>query len=415
MKKYSDYKNSSVPWIGEIPTTWNLSQLRYVIECLDGKRVPVELSLRADMQGNIPYWGAGNIVDYVDKALFDEELVLLGEDGAPFFDHTRPVAFHITEPIWANNHIHVLRIKENADPKYIVYVLNAVDYKEYINGAILNKLTQSAMNRIKIPLPPLSVQKKISKHLDKKVAAINALLTQKESLVTLLQEKRTTTINNAVTRGIKTTAKMYESSVEWLGEVPENWRIVPAKALFAQSKEIRHETDAQLTASQKYGIISQDDYMERQNYKIVLADKGLENWKHVEPNDFIISMRSFQGGLEISYIPGCITWHYIVLKHKAGVEPEYFKWLFKSPRYIQALQRTANFIRDGQDLRFSNFVQVPLPLIPMEEQKEIAEYLNRETARIDSIIADVTEQIEKLKEYRQSIISEVVTGKVAVK
>ncbi len=414
MKKYSDYKNSSVPWIGEIPTTWNLSQLRYVIECLDGKRVPVELNLRADMQGNIPYWGAGNIVDYVDKALFDEELVLLGEDGAPFFDHTRPVAFHITEPIWANNHIHVLRIKENADPKYIVYVLNAVDYKEYINGAILNKLTQSAMNRIKIPLPPLSVQKKISKHLDKKVAAINALLTQKESLVTLLQEKRTTTINNAVTRGIKTTAKMYESSVEWLGEVPENWRIVPAKALFAQSKETRHETDVQLTASQKYGIISQEDYMEKQSYKIVLADKGLENWKHVEPNDFIISLRSFQGGLEISYIPGCITWHYIVLKPKAGVEPEYFKWLFKSPRYIQALQRTANFIRDGQDLRFSNFVQVSLPLIPMDEQKDIAEYLNKETARIDSIIADITEQIEKLKEYRQSVISEVVTGKVAV-
>ena len=207
---------------------------------------------------------------------------------------------------------------------------------------------------------------------------------------------------------------MYESSVEWLGEVPENWRIVPAKALFAQSKETRHETDVQLTASQKYGIISQEDYMEKQSYKIVLADKGLENWKHVEPNNFIISLRSFQGGLEISYIPGCITWHYIVLKPKAGVEPEYFKWLFKSPRYIQALQRTANFIRDGQDLRFSNFVQVPLPLIPMDEQKEIAEYLNKETARIDSIIADITEQIEKLKEYRQSVISEVVTGKVAV-
>lgn len=153
---------------------------------------------------------------------------------------------------------------------------------------------------------------------------------------------------------------------------------------------------------------------EKQSYKIVLADKGLKNWKHVEPNDFIISLRSFQGGLEISYIPGCITWHYIVLKPKAGVEPEYFKWLFKSPRYIQALQRTANFIRDGQDLRFSNFVQVPLPLIPMDEQKEIAEYLNKETARIDSIIADITEQIEKLKEYRQSVISEVVTGKVAV-
>lgn len=81
-------------------------------------------------------------------------------------------------------------------------------------------------------------------------------------------------------------------------------RVVPAKALFAQSKETRHETDVQLTASQKYGIISQEDYMERQNYKIVLADKGLENWKHVEPNDFIISLRSFQGGWRSAIFQG---------------------------------------------------------------------------------------------------------------
>lgn len=92
---------------------------------------------------------------------------------------------------------------------------------------------------------------------------------------------------------------------------------------------------------------------EKQSYKIVLADKGLENWKHVEPNDFIISLRSFQGGLEISYIPGCITWHYIVLKPKAGVEPEYFKWLFKSPRYIHKnrsfrLKRAALFLGEKE-------------------------------------------------------------------
>lgn len=266
----------------------------------------------------------------------------------------------------------------------------------------------------RIMIPPIDEQKKISNYLDQKVSQIDDLIQNKQELIDLLKEQRISVICSAVTKGIDSTAEMKDSGNEWLGYIPSHWRVVPAKALFAQSKETRHETDVQLTASQKYGIISQEDYMERQNYKIVLADKGLENWKHVEPNDFIISLRSFQGGLEISYIPGCITWHYIVLKPKAGVEPEYFKWLFKSPRYIQALQRTANFIRDGQDLRFSNFVQVPLPLIPMDEQKEIAEYLNKETARIDSIIADITEQIEKLKEYRQSVISEVVTGKVAV-
>ena len=145
-----------------------------------------------------------------------------------------------------------------------------------------------------------------------------------------------------------------------------------------------------------------------------MADKGLENWKHVELNDFIISLRSFQGGLEISYIPGCITWHYIVLKPKAGVEPEYFKWLFKSPRYIQALQRTANFIRDGQDLRFSNFVQVPLPLIPMDEQKEIAAYLDEKCAKIDAILEKINTEVERLKELKRSLINEVVTGQRAI-
>lgn len=414
MRRYSEYKDSGIAWIGRVPTSWDIFALRYTVECLDGKRIPVETTQRAEMQGDIPYWGAGNIVDYVDKALFDEELILLGEDGAPFFDHTRPVAFYVTEPIWANNHIHVLRAKANVDAEYIVHVLNAVDYKEYINGAILNKLTQSAMNRIKIPLPALEMQKRIAAYLNKRISSINKVINQKNELINLLQEKRTSIISAAIIKGINSTVEMRDSGIEWLGEIPVHWQVVPAKALFSQSKETRHDGDVQLTASQKYGIISQEDYMALQSTKIVLADKGLDDWKHVKPNDFIISLRSFQGGLEISYVPGCITWHYIVLKPKDGVEPEYFKWLFKSPRYIQALQRTANFIRDGQDLRFSNFVQVPLPLIPKDEQKEIAEYLNRETARIDSIIADVTEQIEKLKEYRQSVISEVVTGKVAV-
>ena len=291
----------------------------------------------------------------------------------------------------------VIRPKE-VDSRFLAYSLANHYFVETVSsrsvGVSYPAINASEMVDIKNVLPPNDVQKCIADYLDRKTAAVDIAISDKERLIQLLEEQRIAVICSAVTKGIDSTAKMKDSGIEWLGYIPAHWAVVPAKALFAQSKETRHKTDVQLTASQKYGIISQEDYMEKQSYKIVLADKGLENWKHVEPNDFIISLRSFQGGLEISYISGCITWHYIVLKPKAGVEPEYFKWLFKSPRYIQALQRTANFIRDGQDLRFSNFVQVPLPLIPMEEQKEIAEYLNRETARIDSIIADVTEQIE---------------------
>ena len=290
MKKYSDYKNSSVPWIGEIPTTWNLSQLRYVIECLDGKRVPVELSLRADMQGNIPYWGAGNIVDYVDKALFDEELVLLGEDGAPFFDHTRPVAFHITEPIWANNHIHVLRIKENADPKYIVYVLNAVDYKEYINGAILNKLTQSAMNRIKIPLPPLSVQRKVSECLDGCVNTISNLINEKQSLIERLQEASTSIVAETVTKGLDSNSATKDTGISWLGQVPAHWQVLTNHQLFAERNIKCAEQDAVLLSVTKYlGVILQSQ-AEELNLATVAPAETTEGYKVVRKGDLVYVM-----------------------------------------------------------------------------------------------------------------------------
>ena len=154
--------------------------------------------------------------------------------------------------------------------------------------------------------------------------------------------------------------------------------------------------------------------MERENTKIVLANKGLEDWKHVEPYDFVISLRSFQGGLEMSETTGCITWHYIVLKPCKLIVSKYFKWLFKSEIYIKALQRTCNFIRDGQDLRYSNFVQVPLFEPPLDEQQEIADYLDHTCSEIDALIAQKERFLVEMENYKKSLIYEYVTGKKEV-
>lgn len=425
MKKYQAYKDSGISWIGEIPVDWSIKKLKYYTtindEVLTESTAPnyefryVDIGSVTLQKGIEQYQG----FSFENAPSRARRIVRAGDViVSTVRTYLKAVAsIHDDKDVIVSTGFAVIRPKE-VDSRFLAYSLANHYFVEMVSsrstGVSYPAINASAMVNIKNILPPNDIQKCIADYLDRKTEAVDTAISDKEKLIRLLEEQRTSVICSAVTKGIDSTAEMKDSGNEWLGYIPSHWRVVPAKALFAQSKEIRHETDAQLTASQKYGIISQDDYMERQNYKIVLADKGLENWKHVEPNDFIISLRSFQGGLEISYIPGCITWHYIVLKPKAGVEPEYFKWLFKSPRYIQALQRTANFIRDGQDLRFSNFVQVPLPLIPMDEQKEIADYLNKKTARIDSIIADVTEQIKKQKEYRQSIISAVVTGKVAV-
>ena len=154
--------------------------------------------------------------------------------------------------------------------------------------------------------------------------------------------------------------------------------------------------------------------MERTGARIVFANQGLENWKHVEPDDYVISLRSFQGGLEMSTVTGCITWHYVVLKATRPIIPRFYKWLFKSDVYIAALQRTCNFIRDGQDLRYSNFSQVPLYVPPLDEQRQIADYLDDRCSRIDGIIAEKRTQISILDEYKKSLIFEYVTGKKEV-
>lgn len=127
-------------------------------------------------------------------------------------------------------------------------------------------------------------------------------------------------------------------------------------------------------------------------------------------------MRSFQGGLELSYLDGSISSAYVMLKPNLKfVNIEYFKYLFKTTRYIQSLQSTSNLIRDGQALRFNNFSQVKLILPSILEQKNIVTILDQETIRINTLIAKQQALIEKLKEYRASIISHAVTGKIDVR
>ena len=203
--------------------------------------------------------------------------------------------------------------------------------------------------------------------------------------------------------------EMKDSGIEWIGEIPEGWEVIPAKFLFKNSDMRRIADDEQLTASQQFGIISQKDYTELTGSKVVLANKGLEDWKHVKPFDFIISLRSFQGGLEMSEITGCITWHYIVLKSCHKICSYYYKWLFKSDSYIRALQRTCSFIRDGQDLRYSNFIQVPLFEPPLAEQEKIADYLNAECSHIDAMLAKTRSSIEEYKKLKQAVITQAVT------
>lgn len=272
------------------------------------------------------------------------------------------------------------------------------------------------MRNIYIPVPPREEQDQIVRYLDWQTSRINKLIHGYEREIKLLEERKNTVIDSAVTKGIRPNRDMQQIPTNWMGaNIPIDWKMIPSKRLFTEGKERKRPEDKPATASQKYGIIAQEDYMQKEGKRIVIATQGLDDWKHVDPDNFVISLRSFQGGIERSAISGCVTWHYIVLIPQAGVIPQYFKWLLKSKSYIKALQGTSEFIRDGQDLRYSNFVKVDLPLVPIDEQVEIAQYIETEVEKIDKAIPVVQKEIDLLREYRTRLISDVVTGQIDVR
>lgn len=204
-------------------------------------------------------------------------------------------------------------------------------------------------------------------------------------------------------------AEYKDSGVEWLGQIPKHWGTMQSRRMFAVRSEPALPTDQMLTASQKHGVLFQADFMELEGRRVVEVIMGTESLKHVEPDDFIISMRSFQGGIEWCKLQGSTSFHYVMLRPVKHVWPPYFAHLLKSSIYIQALRRTTDLIRDGQELRFSNFAQVALPVVPLPEQKTIAVFLERETAKIDALIAEQEKLITLLTEKRQATISHAVT------
>lgn len=150
---------------------WEVKKLGEVCENLDNKRKPITKGSREE--GDIPYYGASGIVDYVAGYLFDEDLLLVSEDGANLLMRTYPIAFSISGKTWVNNHAHVLRFSNKTIQAYIEYYLNSIDLSSYVSGMAQPKLNQAMLNSIQIPLPPLSEQKRIVSILDRAFAAID--------------------------------------------------------------------------------------------------------------------------------------------------------------------------------------------------------------------------------------------------
>lgn len=196
-----------------------------------------------------------------------------------------------------------------------------------------------------------------------------------------------------------------DSGVQWLGEIPSHRELLKMKYAFKERSEKNHPNEEPLCATQSRGVIPQSLYEGR----VVVVNKGFEGLKLVKVGDFVISLRSFQGGIEYAYYQGIISAAYTVLQPKESDMAPYFKYMFKSHDYIQLLQTCVTGIREGQNINYPLLAKKAVPIPPMEEQHAIVSYLDTKCSKLDTFISNKEKEITLLQEMKQRVITDAVT------
>ena len=321
------------------------------------------------------------------------------------------------------------------DLRFVAYQLRAAVKAGWIAAlakGIRVRSTQfdrPALASLNIAYPSFETQQRIADYLDRETAEIDAAVADLDRYVELLEKRRQVMIAQSVTRGIgldrarvhpcsvqggEGMTNVKNSDVYWLGKVASDWEVVPAWRVMTERREKSLPDDVHLTPSQTHGVLTQKEYMDRTGNKVVLNLAGADNMKRVRAGDFIIHLRSFEGGIEASTINGKVSNAYTVLTPAPDAHFGYYRWFMKSVPLIEGLASSTDQLRDGQSINFSRFSRLSLPFPPFETQQRIADYLDRETTEIDSLISESTRFRKLLLKRRSVLIAEVVTGRKQV-
>jgi type I restriction enzyme S subunit len=409
MERYSEYKDSGVQWLGEIPGHWGIMRSKYL------------LKIQANSTKRKCKIGLENIEGFTGKYLKTSST--FEGDGIDFdkgdivYGKLRPYLCKVWLAEFDGNAVgdfYVYKTSQSYFNAYAKYLMLSNPFTDICNastyGAKMPRVSHQFISSLNIPLPPLSEQHSIVSFLDDKCGKIDKMLEGKQKQIELLAEMKQRIIADAVTRGLNPDVKMKATNIPWLPEIPEHWELRKMKYLFRERSEKNHPAEPMLSATQTHGVILQSKYSGR----VVVVNTGFEGLKLVKVGDFVIHLRSFQGGIELAHDQGIISSAYTVLSLNDSTQSDYFRYLFKSIPFIDLLKTCVTGIREGQNINYAKLKQNRIPLPPLDEQRAIVSYITDKTSKIDTLTSKLQQEIESIKEYKQRLISDVVTGQIKV-
>ncbi len=422
IKRYASYKDSNVAWLGVIPTHWKIEKGKWlftkqerpvrnddgIITCFRDGEVTLRTNRKTDgftiALKEHGYQGIrkGDLVIHNMDAF-------AGAIGVSDADGKSTPVYSVCAP----------RILNHVNPYYYAYLLRDLAKSGFIESlakGIRERSTDFRFNDFGLLLlnvPPKEEQTAIVQFLKRKTVLIDQAIGIKEKQIELLKERRRILIHKAVTRGLNPNVRLKYSGVEWIGEIPENWKVLPGLRFFKENKVNNIGMKENVVLSLSYGEV-----IIKPIEKLVgLVPESFETYQIVHPHDIIIRGTDLQNDKTslrtgLAKNDGIITSAYINLGITNGTNPELLHY------YLHALDITKILYKFGsglrQNLSFDDFKRLPIVVIPLDEQIQIVEYLRMIEVKIKKAISLKEKEIEKLKEYKATLVNSAVTGKIKV-
>lgn len=417
-------KDSGISWVGEIPKEWTIMPLYCFYSERKNKNIfgaennLLSLSygkvIRKDIntsEGLLPSnYNGYNIVEAGDIIIRPTDLQNDKRSLRTGLSKERGI---ITSAYIA------LKPKNGVNSRFYHYLLHTYDIlKVFYNmgNGVRQGLNYDEFAKLMVYSPSDTEQQRIAEFLDRECGKIDGLKADIQAQIDTLEQYKRSIITEAVTHGLNPSAPMKDSKV-WYGQIPSEWKELKGKYVFKQRNDRGNNVCLQLLSpTQKYGVIPQDKYEELTGMNAVKLNDSTNYalLKTIHKGDYCISLRSFQGGFEYSEYEGVVSPAYQVFYPIITIADGYYKYLFKEKGFIDVMNSYTMSLRDGKNIAFDDFGDTFIPVPPLDEQQEIADYLDNKCAEIEQIIADKKSQIETLDGYKKSLIYEYVTGKKEV-
>ena len=425
-QRYDTYKDSGVQWLGNIPGHWGCVPVRRIAHVNPTRTKNLEADsyvgyapmekIRCDKMNPSKI----KVSKLTSGLTYCEEGDIVLAKVTPCFENGNlAIVPHVEQGCcYASSELFVFRAKDKVLPRFLFYTfLN----RGFINAGAstmrgtggLKRVTTEFANSAATPLPPLSEQNHIVSYLDEKCRKIDEWLDKKQNEVENLQELKQRAIADAVTRGLNPNVSMKQTNIPWLPEVPEHWMILRAKHMFNKEQRPIEDGDDIVTCFRDGEVTL------RKNRRITGFTEATDysHYQHICKGDLVIhQMDAFAGSAGVSDSDGMGTPVLSVCTPKSNnILNEYYAHIVRlmgKNGFILSLYRG---IRErSSDFRFDTFANLWLPVPPIEEQKQIVTHITEKTSKIDKLIANINKEIDGIKEFKQRLISDVVTRQIKV-